>query len=160
MGQARRPEEGGSRKDATQRGVYFFCVHHHSHRDGNPTYTTVKPCLFLLKSFIIAYCCGSAGAVKRDSMKKLFLLFCASAGALLAQAPTITSVVNSEIPTSGVLCPGLLSSIYGTGFGSGSTSTVVVLVGGQKAYVVAVTPTQVNVQLPFNAPLGATTVVV
>jgi uncharacterized protein (TIGR03437 family) len=93
-------------------------------------------------------------------MKKLFLLFCAGAGALLAQAPTIASVVNSEIETSSVLCPGLLASIYGTGFGSGSTSSVVVLVGGQKGYVAAVSPTQVNVQLPFNAPLGATTVVV
>ena len=93
-------------------------------------------------------------------MKKLFLLICAGAGGLLAQAPTIAGVVNSEIQTSSVLCPGLLASIYGTGFGSGATSTVVVLVGGQKAYVVAVTPTQLNVQLPFDAPLGATTVVV
>jgi uncharacterized protein (TIGR03437 family) len=93
-------------------------------------------------------------------MKKLFLLFCASAVALLAQAPTITGIVNSEIQTSSVLCPGLLASIYGTGFGSGATSTVVVLVGGQKAYVGAVTPQQLNVQLPFNAALGATTVVV
>ncbi len=93
-------------------------------------------------------------------MKKLLLLICVSAGGLLAQAPTIASVVNSELPSSSVLCPGLLASIYGTGFGSGATSTVVVLVGGQKAYVAAVTPTQLNLQLPFNAPLGATTVVV
>jgi uncharacterized protein (TIGR03437 family) len=93
-------------------------------------------------------------------MKKLFLLFCASAVVLLAQAPTITGVVNTEVQTSSVLCPGLLASIYGTGFGSGSVSSVVVLVGGQKGFVVAVTPNQVNVELPFNAPLGPTTVVV
>jgi len=93
-------------------------------------------------------------------MKKLFLLFCVSAAALLAQAPTIAGVVNTEIPSSSVLCPGLLASIYGTGFGSGSLSSVVVLVGGQKGFVVSVAPTQVNVELPFNAPVGATTVVV
>jgi uncharacterized protein (TIGR03437 family) len=93
-------------------------------------------------------------------MKKLLLLIFAGAAGLLAQAPTITSVVNSELQTSSTLCPGLLASIYGTGFGSGATSSVVVLVGGLKGFVVAVSPTQVNVQLPFNAPIGATTVVV
>ena len=40
------------------------------------------------------------------------------------------------------------------------TTSVVVLVGGQRSYVVAVGPTQVNVQLPFNAPVGATSVVI
>jgi len=93
-------------------------------------------------------------------MKKLLLLIFAGAAGLLAQAPTIGAVVNSELSTGSTLCPGLLVSIYGTGFGSGATSTVVVLVGGQKGFVVAVAPTQVNVQLPFNAPIGATTVVV
>ena len=94
-------------------------------------------------------------------MKKLLLLICASAAALLAQAPTVLSVINSESPTQNtLLCPGLLASIYGTGFGSGAVSSVVVLVGGKNAYVIAVTPTQVNVQLPFDAPVGATTVVV
>jgi len=93
-------------------------------------------------------------------MKKWFLLFCVSAAALLAQAPTIADVVNTELPSSSVLCPGLLASIYGTGFGSGSLSSVIVLVGGQKGFVVSVAPTQVNVELPFNAPIGATTVVV
>jgi len=66
-------------------------------------------------------------------MKKLLLLIFASAAGLLAQAPTIGGVVNAELPTSSALCPGLAVSIYGTGFGSGSTSSVVVLVGGQKA---------------------------
>ena len=93
-------------------------------------------------------------------MKKLLLLIFASAAGLLAQAPTIGGVVNAELPTSSALCPGLAVSIYGTGFGSGSTSSVVVLVGGQKGFVTAVAPTQVNLQLPFNAPIGATTVVV
>ncbi len=93
-------------------------------------------------------------------MKKLLLLIFAGAAGLLAQVPTVGGVVNSELQTSSTLCPGLLASIYGTGFGSGATSSVVVLVGGQKAFVIAVAPTQVNIQLPFNAPIGATTVVV
>jgi hypothetical protein len=59
-------------------------------------------------------------------------LICASAGVLLAQAPTVTAVVNSQIQTSTVLCPGLLATLYGTGFGSGATTSVVVLVGGEE----------------------------
>jgi uncharacterized protein (TIGR03437 family) len=97
-------------------------------------------------------------------LKKLFLLLCASASALLAQAPTILGVFNATLEAEGIantsICPGGLATIYGSGFGSGSTTSVVVLVGGQRSYVVAVGPTQVNVQLPFNAPVGATTVVI
>ncbi len=93
-------------------------------------------------------------------MRKLFLLSCISAGALMAQAPTIAGVYNATLETSTSLCPGALASIFGTGFGSGSLSSVVVLVGGQKGFVVAVSPTQVNVQIPFNAPVGATTAVI
>jgi len=93
-------------------------------------------------------------------MMKFFLLFCAAAVALQAQAPVVSAVVNTENETSTVLCPGLLATIYGTGFGSGSATSVVVLVGGQRGFVISVSPSQVNVQLPFNAPLGATSVVV
>jgi uncharacterized protein (TIGR03437 family) len=100
-------------------------------------------------------------------MKNLFLLFCAGAGALMAQAPTIASVLNTENPNSTILCPGLLATIYGTGFGVGGTGTgtsipssVTVQVGGQAAFLVGVFATQINIEVPFNAPVGATTVVV
>ncbi len=94
-------------------------------------------------------------------MKKLLLLICASAGLLLAQAPTVLSVINSESPTSEhQLCPGLLASIYGTRIWFGRCVHCRGSGGGKNAYVIAVTPTQVNVQLPFDAPVGATTVVV
>jgi uncharacterized protein (TIGR03437 family) len=93
-------------------------------------------------------------------MTKLVLMVFAGAAGLLAQAPTVMGVVNVQVQTSTVLCPGLLASIYGTGFGSGATSSVVVLVGGKNALVEAVTPQQINVQLPFDVPIGATTVVV
>ncbi|MGA2214958.1 MAG: hypothetical protein ABSH31_16915 [Bryobacteraceae bacterium] len=93
-------------------------------------------------------------------MKKLILLICASAGGLLAQAPTIAAVVNNAIQTSTVLCPGLLAAIYGTGFGSGATTSVHVYVGGQPAFVVFVSPTETIVQLAFNVPVGASTVTV
>jgi uncharacterized protein (TIGR03437 family) len=93
-------------------------------------------------------------------MKKLLLLVFAAAGALLAQAPTIASVVNSEAGSSTTLCPGVLATIYGTGFGSGSASSVTVMVGSTAAFVVAVSANQINVQFAFNAPVGATTLTV
>jgi uncharacterized protein (TIGR03437 family) len=93
-------------------------------------------------------------------VNKLVPLVFASACGLLAQSPTILSVVNTESPTqSTALSPGLLATIYGTGFGS-STTAVSVLVGGTKAYVYYVGPTQINLQIPFNAPLGPGTVTV
>lgn len=93
-------------------------------------------------------------------MKKLLLMICALAGTMCAQSVTITAVVNTESPTSStVLCPGILATIYGTGFGS-STSAVSVLVGTTKAYVYYVGPTQINMQIPFNAPVGPVTVTV
>jgi len=93
-------------------------------------------------------------------MKKLILLICASASGLLAQAPTIKAIVNNAIQTSSVLCPGLVASIYGTGFGSGTASTVKVYVGGQPAYVIGGVGTQIDVQLPFNIPVGASTITI
>jgi uncharacterized protein (TIGR03437 family) len=93
-------------------------------------------------------------------MGKVILLLCVGAPAVFAQAPTITGVVNNAIQTSTVLCPGLVASIYGTGFGTGSASTVKVYVGGQPAYVIGGVSTQINVQLPFNIPVGASTITV
>ena len=97
-------------------------------------------------------------------MKKLLLLICAGTGALMAQTPTILGVYNATLESEGIpnttICPGGIATIYGTGFGSGSTTSVVVLVGGQRSDVLAVAPTQVNVQLPFNASVGATSVVI
>lgn len=96
--------------------------------------------------------------------KKLGLVLCATAASLLAQAPTITAVVNTESPTANtLLCPGILATIYGTGFGT-TASGVSVTVGTSTAYVEpvtgAVTPNQMNIQLPYNVPVGPTTVVV
>ena len=162
LGQARRTNERRGRKNAAQRSVNFLCFYHGSRAE--PTYTTVKPWLFLLKSFIIAYCSGNPGALEARSLKKLLLLICAGTGALMAQTPTILGVYNATLESEGIpnttICPGGIATIYGTGFGSGSTTSVVVLVGGQRSDVLAVAPTQVNVQLPFNAPVGATSVVI
>jgi uncharacterized protein (TIGR03437 family) len=92
-------------------------------------------------------------------MKKLLLLVLAGGGALLAQ-PTITGVGNAAVTSSTSLCPGVLASVYGTGFGSGSLSSVLAEVGGQKATVLYVSPGQVNVEVPFNVPVGPSTVIV
>ncbi len=100
-------------------------------------------------------------------MKKLILFSCFCVSSLLAQAPPapmIASVINTYPPTSSVLCPGLLASIYGTNFGSGSGSgnpnNVMVTVGGEPAFIVGGTPTQINVQLPFDISTGPTTATV
>lgn len=99
-------------------------------------------------------------------MKKLLVFLLAGAGGLLAAAPTIVSVINTESPTqtqSAPLCAGILATIYGTGFGS-SASAVSVSVGNQSAWINngpgGVIPTQIDLQLPFNVPAGQTNVVV
>lgn len=97
-------------------------------------------------------------------MKKLFFLLVAGTVCVLADAPTVTAVLNTENETtSAALCPGILATIYGTGFGT-SASGVTVSVGGESAYVLSgmneVTPNQMNVQLPYDVPAGSASVVV
>src|SRR5436309_10365237 len=75
------------------------------------------------------------------------------AGAAL-QAQTITSVSNESGSNS--LCPGGVSFVRGTNLGGTST---VVTVGSKQAYVFnASGGTSLQVQLPVDAPLGATTI--
>lgn len=97
-------------------------------------------------------------------MKKLLFLFAAATVGLLAQAPTVTAVLNTENQTtSAPLCPGILATIYGTGFGS-AASAVTISVGGESAYILQgkneVTPTQMNVQLPYDLAAGQANVIV
>jgi uncharacterized protein (TIGR03437 family) len=49
--------------------------------------------------------------------------------------------------------------VFGTNFGS-RTSDLTVTVGGKTAYVASATPTQLNVQIPFEASVGNTTLTV
>jgi uncharacterized protein (TIGR03437 family) len=107
-------------------------------------------------------------------MKKLLLLVCAGAGSLLAQAPTIAGVFNAELSNVGIedtrFCPGQTIAIYGTGFPSGTNngtatapvSGVTVDVGGIAGWVFIESSSQglIEAQIPFTAPIGATTVTV
>jgi uncharacterized protein (TIGR03437 family) len=101
---------------------------------------------------------------KCTGIARLSLLIGIGAGALLADAPTVVAVYDAAQAAVGVrdtkLCPGGLAAIFGTGFGSGAASTVTVVVGGKNAYVFAPTPTAFNIQLPFDAPIGPTTITV
>jgi len=72
--------------------------------------------------------------------------------------PTVTAIQNF-FDYSTNLCPGAGALILGANFGSSSTG-VTISVGGQPAYINAVTSTVISVQLPFDAPTGATTVIV
>jgi len=87
----------------------------------------------------------------------LTILFLASVGAW-AQAPTVASVLNT-FDYSTNICPGVLASIYGTNFGSAKAG-VSFTVGGKPGFVIAISPNQINAQLPFEAATGPTTIVV
>jgi uncharacterized protein (TIGR03437 family) len=50
-------------------------------------------------------------------------------------------------------------AIYGTNFGS-SAAAVSMTVGSKPGFIVAVTPSQINAQIPFEAATGSTTMVV
>ncbi len=89
------------------------------------------------------------------------ILFFSMTLVALAQTPTVTRVVNSR---SGLqLSPGALATVVGTGFGAdfiegtGTPLNVSVSVGGKQASVILVVVggTQVDVQIPVDAPTGA-----
>src|SRR5262245_59550292 len=103
---------------------------------------------------------------REETMKSKLLtgLFWAiPASRLYGQTPTITAVVDpATYSTSNPrLVPGSLATIIGNNFGT--SKSIAVTFGGKQAFIPASLPvlnTQINVQIPVDAPLGATTVVV
>lgn len=83
------------------------------------------------------------------------LAFCAVA---FAQAPTITAVINAA-SFGTQLCPGVAADIFGSNLGA-TASSVSVSVGGKAAYVAFASPSQLTVEIPFEASIGQTTVTV
>jgi uncharacterized protein (TIGR03437 family) len=69
--------------------------------------------------------------------------------------PTITSVVNGG-DLSPRLAPGALAVVYGTNFGTGPVASVTATVGGKTALINSVTANQISLQVPSDAPVGAT----
>ncbi len=84
----------------------------------------------------------------------------AAGPALYGQTPTISSVVDGFTfdKTSPRLAPGGVASIFGTNFGT--SKSIAVTLGGKQAYLYAVMDQQINLEIPVDAPLGATTVTV
>ncbi len=73
-------------------------------------------------------------------------------GVMRAQTPTITAVNGAG---TGLLCPGGRAFIQGTNLGG---SGAAVTVGGKPAYVLNDSgPANLDVEIPVDAPLGATT---
>jgi uncharacterized protein (TIGR03437 family) len=70
---------------------------------------------------------------------------------LHAQTPTITKVIGEAGDT--VLSPGGIAFVQGSNLGGGA----IVTVGDKQAYVFNTFPTSLQLQLPVDAPLGATT---
>ena len=99
-------------------------------------------------------------------MKKVSLLLLLSAAGLMAQAPTITEVLNGLEVSAGIkdtrLSPGQVATIFGSGFGNTTTGVTVTVGQSSQALVLTkgVAPTQMNVQLGFDAPVGDTSIVV
>jgi uncharacterized protein (TIGR03437 family) len=94
-------------------------------------------------------------------MRRIFALLAFSGLAAFAQTPTITAVVNAA-SFGTQLCPGLLATVYGTNFGT-SAASASVSVGGKPGYVftaIGYSATQIDVQIPFEAAIGATSITV
>ena len=71
--------------------------------------------------------------------------------------PTVTGVVDQAAGTTN-LTPGMPVSVTGTGFGTSSTDVASVMIGTETAPVLSfVSSTNLIVQVPVDAPLGATT---
>jgi uncharacterized protein (TIGR03437 family) len=89
---------------------------------------------------------------------RTFALLCFAAAAASAQ-PTVAAVINAA-SYSTQLSPGLISTIYGSNFGT-NPAVVSVTVGGVPALVIApVLASQMSVVLPIGASAGATTLIV
>ena len=76
--------------------------------------------------------------------------------------PTITSVVNGASYGTQI-CPGAEAIIYGVNLGTNFApppAGTSVTVGGKAGFVAGSAPTQLLVQIPFEAPTGATNVIV
>src|SRR3954454_2805731 len=90
-------------------------------------------------------------------MKRNLLSLClafAGTALLQAQAPAITSVTNESGSTA--LCPGGISFVNGTNLGN--STGIAVVVGTKSAYVLNAFANSLQVELPVDAPLGATTI--
>ena len=91
-------------------------------------------------------------------MKRNLLAVCFVAAAFQvaanAQAPTITSVTNES--GENFLCPGGVAFVRGTGLGT--NKNIAVTVGSKQAYVLNALGASLQVELPVDAPQGATTV--
>ena len=90
----------------------------------------------------------------------LTLFWVAFASAVHGQTPTISAVVDAATYDSNnpKLAPGSLAAIFGNNFGT--SKSIAVTVGGKQAHVFAVANTQINIEIPVDAPLGATTATV
>lgn len=88
------------------------------------------------------------------SMRRLVAFF-VLAVSVCAQTPAVSRVLNAA-DFSQRLCPGMTATIYGTNFGAGGIgSKVTVTVGNRPARVVSVTQSQLTVELPDEAVIGA-----
>src|SRR5579872_3857627 len=90
--------------------------------------------------------------MKRTWLPVTFWLVCC-VGVLHAQ-PTITSVTNES--GESFLCPGGVAFVRGTGLGT--SPSIAVTVGSKQAFVINAFGSSLQVELPTDAPQGATTI--
>ncbi len=92
-----------------------------------------------------------------DGMLRIVAILALVSMAAWAQAPSISSVVNSQ-DYSFHYCPGALVFLYGANFGS-SMSALSLTVGGKPAFIAGFTSTLIEAQIPFELSPGPTTLV-
>ena len=91
-------------------------------------------------------------------MKRLLAaasLYCFLGSVLFAQTPTISRVVDAA-SFGALLAPGSLANVIGTNFGS--SASISVTVGGKACAVLSASPTQLQIQIAVDAPVGPTTI--
>ena len=111
-----------------------------------------RPQTFFREKSSLGAPCSCLGATISMNRVVLAIIFGSTA---LAQTPTIAAVAN--VANYGpALCPGIDVAIFGSNFGNGPASSVAIDVGGEPGFVTSVTSSQIEAQLPVNAPIGFT----
>jgi len=84
--------------------------------------------------------------------------------AAFAQTPTIAAVTgvlaaaSTPAAVANRVCPGDLAAVFGSNFGT--STSIQVTIGGKQAAVLFASNTQLNIEIPVDAPAGATTMTV
>jgi uncharacterized protein (TIGR03437 family) len=84
------------------------------------------------------------------------LMFLAGSIAMYGQTTPVIAVAVNGASDDNRLSPGALADVFGTNLGSATTTSVTI--GGKAAAVLYASPAEFIIQIPFDAPVGATSI--